>query len=177
MYKSTSFYFSFYYNLSRFWVYPNHVSIYSSAMSLKCYKSPWSGSSDRTPTTSDCLSSKAKYCAKITNIDSWSTQTTYSCKEEPQIEVNWKTKSFLGIDKSTIKETLACYNRTVDPKFDPEVELKGEYCFCSTDNCNDPNVVTSYTIEESIPLKVINLHLYLTIYSSIFKLTSPINLN
>ena len=124
-------------------------------MSLKCYKSA--------STSSDCLSSKAKYCAKITVIlfDN-STRTTYSCKEEPQIDL--RNGAILGLDKSTIKETLACYNRTVDPKFDPKVEMKGEYCFCSTDNCNDPNVTTLNTLEKSPPLKVINFQLRFSMY-------------
>ena len=131
----------FNHNLVRLWLLYNHIAIYISVMSLKCYISA--------STKSDCSSlvPDAKYCAKIT----LSSGTAYSCTEEPQKE--------LGLDKSTITETLACYDRTVDP-------LKGEYCFCSTDNCNDPSVATSDTLEKSIPLKVINLHLYLTMHSS-----------
>ena len=49
--------------------------------------------------------------------------------------------SILGIDESSITQSLACHKRKIDP-------LKGEYCFCSTDNCNDRYASTSNTLTE-----------------------------
>ena len=118
-------------------------------MSLKCYL----GNGASAPASFDCSSASgslaapnAKYCAKIT----YSTSTSdYLCVDEPTPE--------LGLNKSTIKETLACYNKTDAP-------LKGEWCFCSADSCNDPNVATSNTLEKAIPLKVIDVHIRFTTY-------------
>ena len=93
------------------------------AISLKCYSGVGS-------TKIECPA-KAKYCAKVT-LDAQRI-TSYTCLEEPQEK--------LGLDKSTIKETLACYKRTVDP-------LKGEYCYCTKDDCNDPKVSTKNTLKK-----------------------------
>lgn len=119
-------------------------------MSLKCFME--NGAS--APASFDCSTSaghlaapNAKYCG----IKRSGGSSIYFCVEEPIPE--------LGINKSSIKETLACYNKTDDPF---ELLLKGEWCFCSADSCNDPNVATSNTLEKLIPLKVINLPLSFT---------------
>ena len=94
-------------------------------MSLSCYQGDGS-------TKFTCPSAvKAKYCAKIT-LEATKI-AGYSCLAEPHEQ--------LGLDKSTIKDTLACYKVTV-PK-----ELKGEVCYCTKDNCNDPKASTSNSLK------------------------------
>ena len=94
---------------------------------------------------------KAKYCTKITLEPA--KIAGYSCLAEPYEQ--------LGLDKSTIKHTLTCYNRTVYP-------LKGEYCFCTKDNCNDPSSSSSSSFsssdassKNSTALKVGKLRVYM----------------
>ena len=124
----------------------NYIHINSfQAMSLKCYIGDGTASVD-----CSSLVANTKYCAKIT-LD-FQGLAAYSCVAEPQTE--------LGIDVSSITQSLSCYERKIDP-------LKGEYCFCSTDNCNDRYASTTNSLISANGLKVIYPRPYLSINSSI----------
>ena len=121
-----------------------HIDFFQ-AISLKCYIGDGTASVD-----CSSLVANTKYCAKIT-LD-FQGLAAYSCVAEPQTE--------LGIDVSSITQSLSCYERKIDP-------LKGEYCFCSTDNCNDRYASTTNSLISANGLKVIFPYPYLSINSSI----------